>query len=86
MSERRGTNTADEQIDLWHRLRAEKPETLRAVEDIAAKLTPEMRQRLWRLLADVYRRAKHRLPMPHDVWKLLSPEQRSLLADEAGPE
>jgi hypothetical protein len=78
--------TADDQIDLWQRLHDLKPETLHAVEDIARRLPPAQRQALWELLAAIYKRARNQLPMPHDIWKVLTPEQRALLPEEARPD
>jgi hypothetical protein len=85
MKHQTGDVTADDQIDLWKRLHDLKPETLRAVEDIARRLPPEQRQVLWELLAAVYKRARKQLPMPHEIWQILTPEQRALLPEEARP-
>ena len=79
------TVSADDQIALWERLRESKPETLRAVEDLARRLPPEQRQVLWELLAVVYKRAKGHLPMPGAIWEILTPEQRALLAEDIRP-
>lgn len=82
MSDKRTNGSADDQIDLWQRLRAAQPETLQAIEQIAQRLPPAQRQALWHMLAVVYQRAKTHQPMPHDIWKLLTPEQRAVLSDE----